>query len=87
MYVCIYIRASKKLFGKYYQANKNDYKRKLAKHFKDINIFLKKKTNSDNMILNVTKLSQKMKIKSFLNIEKNLIERQKTLYHNDKKVF
>ena len=36
--------------------------------------------------MGLTKNSQKMKIKSFLNKEKNIIEREKTLYHNYKKM-
>ena len=42
---------------------------------KDIKIFLKKKKkNSNNMVINVTKISQKAKNKSLLTIEKNIIE-------------
>ena len=42
---------------------------------KDIKIFLKKKKKkSNNMFLNVTKISQKMKTISWLSIEKNIIE-------------
>ena len=42
---------------------------------KDIKIFLrKKKKKSDNLVVNVTKISQKMKNKSLLVIEKNVIE-------------
>ena len=37
--------------------------------------------------MNVTKISQKMKSKSLLSIEKNIIEREKTLYYNYKAVF
>ena len=39
------------------------------------------------MVLSVTKLSQKMKNKSLLSIEKNIIEQEKMLYYNYKKVF
>ena len=42
---------SKNLSAKYYQENKEDYKRKLAK---DIKIFLKKKNKkNDHMVVNV----------------------------------
>ena len=42
---------------------------------KDIKIFLKKKKkNSNNMVMNVIKISQKVKNKSLLTIEKNIIE-------------
>ena len=38
-------------------------------------IFLKKKKKKiDNMAVNITKISQKMKNKSLLSIEKNVIE-------------
>ena len=38
------------------------------------------------MIVNVTKISQKMKNKSLLNIEEKIIEGVKTLYYNAKKL-
>ena len=42
---------------------------------KDIKIFLKKKKkNSNNMVMNVIKISQKVKNKSLSTIEKNIIE-------------
>ena len=41
----------------------------------------------DNMVVNVAKISQKMKIKILLSLEKNIIEQEKTLYDNYKKVF
>ena len=51
---------------------KKERKRKLLK---DIKIFLKKKKKKkDNMVVNVTKISQTMKSKSLLSIEKNIIE-------------
>ena len=51
---------------------KKDYKRKLVRDIKD---FLnKKKEKSDNMVVNVTKTSQKMKKRNWLSIEKNIIE-------------
>ena len=62
---------------KIYQLNiikkiKKGYKKELVK---DIKVFLKKKKKkSDNIVMNVTKISQKMKNKSFLSIEKNIIE-------------
>ena len=62
---------SKTLSAKYYQENKERLQKKLAK---DINIFLKKKKKqSGNMHVNITKISQ-MKNKSLLNIENNTIE-------------
>ena len=53
---------------------KKDYKKKLMK---DIKIFLKFSTFSksfNNMVGNITKISQKMKNESLLSIEKNIIE-------------
>ena len=62
-----------------------DYKRKLAR---DIKIFLKKKKKrSNDMAVNVTKISQKMKKINWLSIEKNITESEKIPYYNDKKVF
>ena len=68
-----------------YQKIKKDYKKQLIK---DVKIFLKnKKKKSGNMVVNVTKISQKMKNKSLLSIENNVIKRERTLYCNYKKVF
>ena len=76
----IYIKISKTLSAKYYQENKERLQKKLLK---DTKIFLKnKKKKSNNMVVNVTKISQKMKNKSFLSIEENIIEPEKTLYYN-----
>ena len=76
---------SKALSAKYHQENKERLQKKLAK---DIKIFLKKKTEkSGNVVVNVTKISPKMKNKSFLSIAKNVIEPEKTLYYNYKKYF
>ena len=59
------------LSAKYYQENKERLQKKLVK---DIKIFLKKKKKKrDNMVVNVTNISQKMKNKSLLSIEKNII--------------
>ena len=64
---------------------KKYYNKKLVK---DLKFFLKKeKKKSNNMALSVTKISQKMKNKSFVSIEKNVKEREKTLYYNYKKLF
>ena len=40
-------------------------------------IFLKKKKKSGDMVVNVTKISQKTKSKSLSSIEKNITERGK----------
>ena len=66
---------SKNLSAKYYQENKERLQRKIMK---DIKIFLKKKKQkSGNMVVNITKISQKMKNKSLLSIEKNITESEK----------
>ena len=70
---------SKNLSAKYYQENKERLQKKLAK---DIKIFLKKKKKESNtMAVNVTKISQKMKNKSLLSIEKKYYKmRKKALF-------
>ena len=76
---------SKNLSAKYYQENKETLQEKLGK---DNKIFLrKKKKESNNMVANVTKISQEMKKINWLSIEKSIIELQKTLYYNYKKLF
>ena len=63
---------SKTLSAKYYQENKDRLQKKLVK---DIKICLKKKKKkSYNMVMNVKKISQKIKNKIFLSIEKNIIK-------------
>ena len=60
----------KNLLAKYYQGNKERLRKKLVK---DIKIFLKKKKKKGtNMVVNVTKISQKMKNNSLLSKEKNI---------------
>ena len=60
----------KNLSAKYYQENKERLQKK--KLVKNIKIFLrKKKKKSSNMVVNVTKVSQKVKKKSLPSIEKN----------------
>ena len=72
------------LSAKYYQ-NKETVQEKLVK---DNKIFLrKKKKKSNDMVVNVTKISQEMKNINWLSIEKSIIELQKTLYYNYKKLF
>ena len=63
---------SKNVSDKCCQENKETLQKKLEK---DIKIFLKKKMKKRaNMVVNVPNISQKMKNKSFLSIEKNIIE-------------
>ena len=75
---------SKNLSAKYYQEDKESLQKKLVKNIK---IFLRrKKKKSDSMVMNITKISQQMKDKNLLNIEKKIIEREKTLYYNYEKL-
>ena len=56
--------------AKYYQNNKDRLQKKLVK---DIKVFLKKKKKKcDKMVVNDTKINQKMKNKNLLSIEKIL---------------
>ena len=59
----------KVLSAKYYQENKNYKKKKLTKGIKT---FLTKIKNRGNNVVNVTKISETMKNKSLLSIEKIL---------------
>ena len=60
----------KNLSAKYYQNNKERLQKKLVK---DIKIFLKnQKKKSNNMVVNDIKISQKIKNKSLLSVEKIL---------------
>ena len=67
----IYIKKSKNLSAKYYQENKKDYKKA---HEKYQNLSKEEKEKNGSMVMNFTKISQKMKNKSLLSIEKNIIE-------------
>ena len=63
--------------AKYYQNHKEGLQKKLLK---DIKVFLeKKKKKSDNMVVNDTKIYQKMKTESWLSIEKNIYHEKKHL--------
>ena len=58
--------------AKYDQNNKERLQKKLMKDFK---VFLKKKKKkSNNMVVNDTKIYQKIKNKSWLSIEKSIIK-------------
>ena len=50
------------------------------------NLPKEEKEKSDNMLVNVTKISQKMKSKSLLSREKTIVEWEKFLYYNCKKL-
>ena len=71
---------SKNSSAKYYQNNKEIIQKKLVK---DIKVFLsKKKKKSDNMVVNDTKIFQKMENKSLLSIEENMKKLGKTFYYD-----
>ena len=56
---------------------KKDYKKTLAK---DIEVFQKKKKKkNDKVVLNVTKIFEKVKNKNFLSVEKNIKKSEKCL--------
>ena len=60
----------KNLLAKYYKENKERLQKKACERYK---IFLReKKKKGNNMVINVTKISQKMKNKILLSIEKIL---------------
>ena len=62
---------SKESPANYYQNNKDRLQKKLVKDFK---VFLKKKKKkSINMVLNNTKICQKMKNQNWLNSGKNIV--------------
>ena len=62
---------SKHLSAKYYQENKERLQKKARERYQDLS--KEEKNKSSNMVVNVTKISKKMKNKS-LSIEKNIIE-------------
>ena len=62
---------SKNLSAKYYQENKERLQKKARERYQDLS--KEEKNKSSNMVVNVTKISKKMKNKS-LSIEKNIIE-------------
>ena len=63
--------------AKYYQNNKERLQKNLLK---EVKVFLKKKKKkSNNMVVNDTKIYEKMKNKTLLSIEKNIIKEKKCL--------
>ena len=74
----------KNLSAKYYQENKETLQKKAHESYQ---IQRRKRKRSNNMVVNIKKISQKMRKINWLSIEKNIIEREKMLYYNYKKVF
>ena len=62
---------SKNLSAKYYRENREKLQKKARENIK---IFPKEEKESDNMVVNVTKISQKMKKLNGLSIEKDIIK-------------
>ena len=61
---------SKNLSAKYYQENKERLQKKARETFQN----LCKDEKSNNMVVNVANISQEMKKRNWLSIEKNIIE-------------
>ena len=74
---------SKTLWAKYYQENQERLLKKVVKDIK--NFFKKKKKKCRNVVVNVTKISQKKKNSTLLSIEKSIIEWEKIPHCNYKK--
>ena len=82
-YFLLYIKVSKNVSASYDQENKERLpkkKRKKKNLVKVIKVFHKnKKKESNNMVVKNTKIYQKMKRKSLLSVEKNIIESKNAL--------
>ena len=70
IYIYIYLYLSQNLSAICYQENKERLQKRALERYQN----LLKEEKSDNMVMNVTKISQKMKKKSLLSIEKNIIQ-------------
>ena len=75
----IYVKISENLSAKCYQENKRRLQKRARERYQ--NLSKEEKEKSYNMVLNVTEISQKMKNKSLLSIEKNIIQCEKMLYY------
>ena len=64
---------SKTLSTKYYLEDKERLQKKTREGYENFSKE-EKEEKSNNMLVNVTKIYQKMKNKSFLSIEKNIVE-------------
>ena len=61
----------KLLSAKYYQENKERLQKKALERYE--NLSKEEKEKNHNMVVNVTKISQKMKKRNWLSIDKNII--------------
>ena len=66
-----YIKIYKLLSAKYYQENKERLQKKALERYQ--NLSKEEKEKNHNMVVNVTKISQKMKKRNWLSIDKNII--------------
>ena len=69
---------SKTLSAKYHQENKETPQKKKKTICKRYQNLSKEEKENDNMILNITKISQRIKSKSLLSTEKFFIESEKS---------
>ena len=78
---------SKNLSSKYYQENKERLQKKACERYQNISEEEKEKRN--NMVVNITKIYQKVKKTNWSSIEKNIKCEKMSYYnyYNDKKVF
>ena len=67
---------SKNLSAKYYLESKERLQKIARERYQN----LSKEEKETNMVVNVTKISQKMKSKRLLSIEKNVIELEKRVF-------
>ena len=70
-FVFIYIKMSKDLSAKYYQSNKERLREKACERYQSLSKDQKEKSN--NMVVNDTKIGEKIKSKSLLSIEENAL--------------
>ena len=66
----------KNLLGKYYHEKKRKTIKKVREKYQ--NLSKEEKETKQHMIVNVTNISQNMKKRNWLSIERNIMEREKT---------
>ena len=71
---------SKNLSAKYYREKKRKPTKKARERYQ--NLSKDKKGEREKMIVNATKISEKMKSRGLLSIEKIIIESKKMLYYD-----
>ena len=68
---------SKNSSAKYYQSNEKRLQRKVSERYQSLSKVKKKRKKSDNMVVNDTEIYQKMKNKTLLSIQTNIIKWEK----------